>query len=119
LRLALLNLLDNPIRYSPAGTPITMSVNSQGGAIAIDVIDRGPGIPVRHPVAGRTVGLDLATAESTNFDALSTSLATAGDLEKQELELTKISRVSTRREACHTKGSRPSDSYQRAFAAGS
>jgi cobalt-zinc-cadmium efflux system outer membrane protein len=31
--------------------------------------------------------LDLATAESTRFDALSTSLATAGDLEKQELEL--------------------------------
>ena len=44
---------------------------------------------------------------------------TAGDLEKQELELTKISRVSTRREACHTKGSRPSDPYQPAFAAGS
>jgi signal transduction histidine kinase len=25
-----------------------MSVNSEGGAIAIDVIDRGPGIPARH-----------------------------------------------------------------------
>jgi heavy metal sensor kinase len=48
LRLALLNLLDNAIRYSPAGTSITMAVDSEGSAIAIDVIDRGPGIPARH-----------------------------------------------------------------------
>src|SRR5258708_32554616 len=49
LRLALLNLLDNAIRYSPAGTSITMAVDSEGSAIASDVIDRGPGIPARHP----------------------------------------------------------------------
>ena len=43
---------------------------------------------LRNAVAAHSkTELDLATAESTNFDALSTSLATAGDLEKQELEL--------------------------------
>jgi outer membrane protein TolC len=43
---------------------------------------------LRNAVAAHSkTELDLATAESTRFDALSTSLATAGDLEKQELEL--------------------------------
>ena len=43
---------------------------------------------LRNAVAAHSkTELDLATAESTRFDALSTSLATAGDLEKQDLEL--------------------------------
>jgi heavy metal sensor kinase len=45
LRLALLNLLDNAIRYSPPGSPIMLSVESLGASVAIDVADRGPGIP--------------------------------------------------------------------------
>jgi outer membrane protein TolC len=43
---------------------------------------------LRNAVAAHSkTELDLATAESTRFDALSTSLGAAGDLEKQELEL--------------------------------
>src|SRR5258708_26689540 len=48
LRLALLNLLDNAIRYSPAGTSITMAVGSEGSAIAICVNGTGPGNTGRH-----------------------------------------------------------------------
>src|ERR1700747_3907934 len=67
LRLALLNLLDTAIRDSPAGTPITTAVNSEGGAIAIDVIDRGPGIPARHQekIFERFYRVDKARSRAT------------------------------------------------------
>lgn len=42
---ALLNLLDNAIRHTPAGTPVTLSVQRVGATAQIVVADRGPGIP--------------------------------------------------------------------------
>jgi two-component system sensor histidine kinase KdpD len=39
------NLLENAVKYTPAGTPIEISASVQGGAIAVDVADRGPGFP--------------------------------------------------------------------------
>ena len=39
------NLLENAVKYTPAGTPIEISASVQGGAIVVDVADRGPGIP--------------------------------------------------------------------------
>jgi len=77
LRLALLNLLDNAIRYSPAGTPITMAVNFEGGAIAIDVIDRGPGIPARHQkkIFERFYRVDKARSRATGGAGIGLAVA--------------------------------------------
>lgn len=42
---ALLNLLENAIKYSPEGAPIDISVHLSSECLFIDVQDRGPGIP--------------------------------------------------------------------------
>lgn len=42
---ALVNLLDNAIRYSPADGRITISARARGDVVEIDVCDEGPGIP--------------------------------------------------------------------------
>jgi two-component system sensor histidine kinase KdpD len=39
------NLLENAARYTPAGTPIEISAQALPGRIAVEVADRGPGIP--------------------------------------------------------------------------
>jgi two-component system sensor histidine kinase KdpD len=37
-------VLENALKYSPAGSPVTVSAEFTGGAIVIGVADRGPGI---------------------------------------------------------------------------
>lgn len=44
IRVILDNLLSNAIKFSPAGGAITVNMRSDGGNLAIDVIDEGPGI---------------------------------------------------------------------------
>jgi two-component system sensor histidine kinase SenX3 len=39
------NLLDNAIRYSPAGSEVEVMVSHDNGNARVDVRDRGPGIP--------------------------------------------------------------------------
>jgi signal transduction histidine kinase len=46
VRQILLNLLDNAVKYGPAGETITVSVGWDGDRARILVDDRGPGIPV-------------------------------------------------------------------------
>jgi heavy metal sensor kinase len=77
LRLALLNLLDNAIRYSPAGTLITMAVDFEGSAIAIDVIDRGPGIPAKHQekIFERFYRVDQARSRATGGAGIGLAVA--------------------------------------------
>ena len=45
LEQALVNLIDNAIKYSPAGRPIAIEARPGEGEIMIMVRDRGPGIP--------------------------------------------------------------------------
>jgi heavy metal sensor kinase len=45
LRQALLNLVDNAIKYSPAGAHITIRVGEFASRAVVDVTDNGPGIP--------------------------------------------------------------------------
>lgn len=69
----LVNLLENAIKYSPSGTPITLSVWRAAEGVVVEVADRGPGmLPAdleraftrfyRAPSAaqGQGVGLGLA-----------------------------------------------------------
>ncbi|HSE06974.1 MAG TPA: sensor histidine kinase KdpD [Methylomirabilota bacterium] len=41
----LINLVDNAIKYTPAGSPIEITVEDGDGAVLIAVADRGPGMP--------------------------------------------------------------------------
>ena len=50
LRQALINLLDNAIKYSPPGATIRMRLGDGGPDVRVEVIDAGPGVP---PVADR------------------------------------------------------------------
>ena len=38
------NLVDNAVKYSPAGQPVEVSVVQRNGAVVVSVSDRGPGI---------------------------------------------------------------------------
>ena len=44
LTVALRNLIDNAIKYSPATSSVTVSVNSEGPFVGISVNDEGPGV---------------------------------------------------------------------------
>jgi two-component system sensor histidine kinase TctE len=48
LQEALANLIDNAIRYTPAGGIITVRCGETGGRAFIEVEDSGPGIPEEH-----------------------------------------------------------------------
>jgi two-component system sensor histidine kinase KdpD len=66
----LMNLLDNAIKYTPAGTPLEISAEVKGKDVVIELADRGPGIPpedeerifekfVRGAAVGGGIGLGL------------------------------------------------------------
>lgn len=57
---ALINLLDNAIKYAPDGSPITVGATRDGDRVRIAVADRGPGIPAaeRRRVFERLYRLD-------------------------------------------------------------
>ena len=42
---ALINLLDNALKYTPAGTPLRVAATVSDGRIIVEVADRGPGLP--------------------------------------------------------------------------
>jgi signal transduction histidine kinase len=45
LGLLVRNLVDNAVRYSPAGSRVEVRVRKDGGRVVLDVDDSGPGIP--------------------------------------------------------------------------
>jgi heavy metal sensor kinase len=45
VRQALINLVDNAIKFAPAGTAIVIRVVESAAHAVVDVIDRGPGVP--------------------------------------------------------------------------
>jgi heavy metal sensor kinase len=49
LRQAIVNLLDNAIKYSPVGGQILIRVHSsENGRAILEVVDQGPGVPLEH-----------------------------------------------------------------------
>lgn len=45
IQLAIRQLLDNALKYSPSTAPITISARGTGGGVVISVTDQGPGVP--------------------------------------------------------------------------
>ena len=48
MRMVIRNLLDNAIKYTPAGGQITLHATTHKGLVQISVSDTGPGIPAEH-----------------------------------------------------------------------
>ncbi len=48
LRQLILNLIDNAIKYTPAGGEVKVRVLREDGSARLDVSDTGPGIPLEH-----------------------------------------------------------------------
>jgi len=48
LRLALLNLIQNAIRFSPPARPVSLRAFESENAVVIEVADQGPGIAPEH-----------------------------------------------------------------------
>ncbi len=48
VRQALANLVDNALKYTPAGGEITLSARREGDLVRVTVADQGPGIPPEH-----------------------------------------------------------------------
>ena len=48
LRQALINLIDNAVKYSPADGKIRVHVHAANGNAVVEVRDNGPGIPTEH-----------------------------------------------------------------------
>jgi len=47
LEQALVNLIDNAVKYGPSGAPVKVGAVSEGGFVRLYVADEGPGIPAR------------------------------------------------------------------------
>lgn len=48
LEQAVTNLLENALKYSPAGTPVSIGCTADAGLVRIEVTDAGPGIAAEH-----------------------------------------------------------------------
>ncbi len=77
LRLAVLNLVDNAVKYSPAGSDVHVLVESRDGTATLAVLDSGPGIPREHlsRVFDRFHRVDAARSREVGGAGLGLSIA--------------------------------------------
>jgi signal transduction histidine kinase len=62
LRQALLNLIDNALRYSPPGSTIRVTATSTGPTVRVAIADSGPGFAPGGATSGSGLGLRIARA---------------------------------------------------------
>jgi len=77
LRQALVNLIDNAVKYSPHGGTVQVLVSPRGGEAWIEVRDSGPGIPPEHraSVFERFYRVDRARTREEGGAGLGLSIA--------------------------------------------
>jgi heavy metal sensor kinase len=83
LRMAVVNLLDNAVKYSPPGSAIRLSLQSADGAeqtagfVELDIEDEGPGIPenARQKIFDRFFRLDEARTRDAGGAGLGLPIA--------------------------------------------
>jgi heavy metal sensor kinase len=77
LRQALLNLVDNAIKYSPVGGEIEIQIGSSLEATVIDVTDTGPGIPaeLQSRIFDRFYRVDKARSRENGGTGLGLAIA--------------------------------------------
>ena len=77
LRHAVMNVIDNSVKYSPVGTPIRVRVERTNSQCILDVIDKGPGIPAedREKIFDRFYRLDKARSREAGGAGLGLSIA--------------------------------------------
>jgi len=77
LRHAVMNVIDNAVKYSPIGSPITVRVGRSDGQCILDVIDTGPGIPAedREKIFDRFYRVDKARSREAGGAGLGLSIA--------------------------------------------
>ncbi len=46
IQLAVINLVDNALKYAPDGEEIIVRARREDGFVRVDVVDRGPGVPI-------------------------------------------------------------------------
>ncbi|MFD6229366.1 ATP-binding protein [Streptomyces sp. NPDC060232] len=78
LERAVANVVENAVKYSPAGAPVLVAASSLGDRVEVRVVDRGPGVPdeakdrifapfQRHGDAPRGAGVGLGLAVARGF----------------------------------------------------
>jgi heavy metal sensor kinase len=77
LRLALLNLVHNAIRYSGEGTAIRLRIKSREKTVLVEVLDEGPGIAPEHreKIFQRFYRVDEARSRASGGAGLGLSIA--------------------------------------------
>ncbi|MFB8754224.1 ATP-binding protein [Streptomyces sp. NPDC059852] len=84
------NVVENAVKYSPAGEPVLVSASALGERVEVRVVDRGPGVPdeakerifapfQRHGDAPRGNGVGLGLAVARGFTEAMGGTLTAED----------------------------------------
>ncbi|WP_330328954.1 sensor histidine kinase KdpD [Streptomyces sp. NBC_00536] len=90
LERAVANIVENAVKYSPAGQPVNVSASALASRVELRVVDRGPGVPdeakdrifepfQRHGDAPRGAGVGLGLAVARGFTEAIGGTLTAED----------------------------------------
>jgi heavy metal sensor kinase len=77
LRQALINVLHNAVKYSPVGGTVSVNVRRNGGQVAVEIADSGPGVPLedRPKVFDRFYRVDKARWRESGGAGLGLAIA--------------------------------------------
>ncbi|WP_055695634.1 sensor histidine kinase [Streptomyces prasinopilosus] len=106
LERALANVIENAVKYAPAGTPVLVAASALADRVEVRVVDRGPGVPddakdrifepfQRHGDAPRGAGVGLGLAVARGFTEAMGGSLNADDTPGGGLTMTLTLRAAT------------------------